>query len=579
MNQELYNYILAEETNFKTTKVPVTGSVEWNMHDHIERCTNVANGWFHKGANDGMRPYDDIVTPVKNVALRSEGFDVKDIVPYVNDINNSYKSFLIKKYHPQWARKNELDTFIDELVESSVVYDLALIKNVNNSRPEVVKLQQIAFVDQTNVMSGPICLKHQYTVAELLENKGKWFDDKIDEAIVMAEAEKSVTQANDQKAKTPGKYITVYELVGNLPEYWLENEGDKYKYTPQRHFVCYYTSKDGSKNGITLFSGKDKPLSDSFKALVINSVYGRACGKSLIETLFEPQVWNNYSAIKIKKMLDSAVNVLITNSEELAGQNLNQLKDNTILKQERDATTTRLDGSLQNMTAFTNYQTRQENNARILGSASDAQLGTNPVSGTPFALQSLVVQQGQGLHEYRQGKIATFVADVAYRDWILQYVVKDMNEGRKFSEELTFDELKEVADTIARNRTERKLAEMILDGKIVTDEMRRTMIASFTDEFIKGGNRGFFEILKGELDQIPIDVFVNIKGKQKYMAQNADKITNIIREVLRNPQAFQQVPGIAKVFNQLLEDSGLSPVDYSPIVSPVQTETQPVEAA
>lgn len=579
MNQELYNYILAEETNFKTVKVPVTGSVEWNMHDHIERCTNVANGWFHKGANDGMRPYDDIVTPVKNVALRSEGFDVKDIVPYVNDINNSYKSFLIKKYHPQWARKNELDTFIDELVESSVVYDLALIKNVNNSRPEVVKLQQIAFVDQTNVMSGPICLKHQYTIAELLENKGKWFDDKIDEAIVMAEAEKSITQANDQKAKTPGKYITVYELVGNLPEYWLEDGGDKYKYTPQRHFVCYYTSKDGSKNGITLFSGKDKPLSDSFKALVINSVYGRACGKSLIETLFEPQVWNNYSAIKIKKMLDSAVNVLITNSEELAGQNLNQLKDNTILKQERDATTTRLDGSLQNMTAFTNYQTRQENNARILGSASDAQLGTNPVSGTPFALQSLVVQQGQGLHEYRQGKIATFVADVLYRDWNLQYVVKDMNEGRKFSEELTFDELKEVADTIARNRTERKLAEMILDGKIVTDEMRRTMITSFTDEFIKGGNRGFFEILKGELDQIPIDVFVNIKGKQKYMAQNADKITNIIREVLRNPQAFQQVPGIAKVFNQLLEDSGLSPVDYSPIVSPVQTETQPVEAA
>jgi len=579
MNQELYNYILAEETNFKTAKVPVTGSVEWSMHNHIERCTNVANGWYHTGANDGMRPYDDIVTPVKNVALRSEGFDVKDIVPYVNDIHNSYKSFLIKKYHPQWARKNELDTFIDELVESSVVYDLALIKNVNNSRPEVVKLQQIAFADQTNVMSGPICLKHQYTVAELLENKGKWFDDKIDEAIIMAEAEKSVTQANDQKAKTPGKYITVYELVGNLPEYWLEDEGDKYKYTPQRHFVCYYTSKDGSKNGITLFAGKDKPLSDSFKALVINSVYGRACGKSLIETLFEPQVWNNYSAIKIKKMLDSAVNVLITNSEELAGQNLNQLKDNTILKQEKDSTTVRLDGSLQNMTAFTNYQVRQENNARILGSASDAQLGTNPVSGTPFALQSLVVQQGQGLHEYRQGKIATFVADVLYRDWILQYVVKDMNEGRKFSEELSFDELKEIADTIARNRTERKLAEMILDGKVVTEEMRQTMVTSFTDEFIKGGNRGFFEILKGELDQIPVDVFVNIKGKQKYMAQNADKITNIIREVLRNPQAFQQVPGIAKVFNQLLEDSGLSPVDYSPVISPVQPEAAPVEAA
>lgn len=59
------------------------------------------------------------------------------------------------------------------------------------------------------------------------------------------------------------------------------------------------------------------------------------------------------------------------------------------------------------------------------------------------------------------------------------------------------------------------------------------------------------------------------------MAQNADKITNIIREVIRNPQAFTQVPGIGKAFNQLIEESGLSPIDFSGMITAVKE--QPVQ--
>ncbi len=59
------------------------------------------------------------------------------------------------------------------------------------------------------------------------------------------------------------------------------------------------------------------------------------------------------------------------------------------------------------------------------------------------------------------------------------------------------------------------------------------------------------------------------------MAQEADKLTNIIREVLRNPQAFQQIPGVGKAFNQLLENSGLSPIDFTQITKtlPAQSPT------
>lgn len=586
---DVFDYIKTEENNWKTARVPLTRSKDWNMYEHIERCTNVANAWFHQGSNDinSGRPYDDIVTPIINVAFRSEGFDVKDIVPFVDDVNENYKSFLVKKFHPQWARKNELDTFIDDVVESSVIYDLVLVKNVNHVRPEVVDLKTIAFCDQTDITAGPICIKHQYTPAELSSFKGKWDDEKIDMAIALAVNEITTKSADGQVTKTPGKYIEVYELRGDLPENWEDPNGDPNKYTPQMHIKCFYKDSGGNKQGITLYQGKDKPLSENFKALKIDRIRsrGRACGRSIVESLFEPQVWANYDAAKFKRMLDAAVNLFQTDSDEYGNQKLSEIKENTILKHEPGRPITRVDGNLQNAVLIANDRTKQENSARIIGSASDAQLGANPVSGTPFALQNLVVQQGQGIHEYRQGKIATFFADVLYPSWILGYLVDEMNKGQSFSEDLSLDELQEIADQIATNKTEEKMAELIFNGEVVTPEAKAQALQMYKEQFMKSGNgRGFFEVIKDELKEIPTCVYVNIKGKQKYMAQNADKLTNVIREVIANAAAFQQNPGLAKPLNQLLEDSGLSPIDFTkmitapPIQQPINTQAQPVQA-
>jgi len=578
--KDVFAYITAEKTNYRTARVPITNSKDWNMYEHIERCTNVANAWFNKGKNDGLRPYNDIVTPVIDVAFRSEGFDVKDIIPYVNSADDYYKSFLVKKFHPKWARDNELDTFIDEVVETSIIYDLVIVKNINNVRPEVIDLKSIAFCNQVDIRSGPLCFQHDYSVAELSEFRGKWDDKAIDMAIAASTEDRKVPMANDAPAKTPSKNIECFELRGNLPESWLKEDGDPKKYVPQMHIVAYYTDDKGNQQGITLFKGKDKELSANFKFLKIDAVRskGRACGRSIVERLFEPQTWANYSGIKIKALLDSAINVMVTDSEELRNQKLTDLKNNQLLHQEKGASTYRLDGTLQNLPALTAEQQKQEENARLLGSASEGSLGQNPTSGTPFALQNLIVQEGQGIHEYRQGKIATFFADVLYRDLILQYLVKEMNSGKEFSEELTMDEMLEISEKVANNHAERAIMDLILDNKMPTPEIRDELIRIKKEEFMKGGSRKFMKVLKGELDNLPVDVLINIKGKQKDMARNADKITNIIREIMANPQAFQQIPGIGKAFNELLEDSGMSAIDFTQVITPEESAVAEAEA-
>ena len=572
---DVFSYIKTEEANWRTARVPLTDSKSWNMREHLTKCRNVSNGWFNRGSNeDGLRPYNDIVTPIIDVAFRSEGFDVKDIVPFVNNEDKHYLSFIVKKFHPQWARKHNLDTFIDEVVENSVIYDLVLVKNINETRPESVDLDTLAFCDQTNIMAGPICIKHNYTPSDLVEFKGKWDSDKIDMAILLSLSEKKVPLANDQVVKTPGKYIEVYELRGNLPERWLYDDAEMYKYCPQMHIVCYYTDDNGGRQGITLYKGKDKPLNKTFKALKIDQVRskGRACGRSIVERLFEPQMWNNYAGIKLKEMLDSAVNLLQSDSEEVTNQKMKGLTNFTLLKHEQGKPLSRVDMNLQNVPAIQNFQIGQENQAQKLGSASDASLGKNPVSGTPFATTNAIIQQGDGIHEYRKGKIATFFSDELYRDWILEWMVKDLNKGETFSEELSLEELQEISETIAENATNRKAKEMILEGKLVTQEELDAYKEVQKTLFAKGGNRKFFKDFKDAFKDVPVKVLINVAGKQKDMTGVADKLSNLISTFLRSGVP---ISAMSKPMNELLENSGFSPVNFSSIVNAPPPQPQP----
>lgn len=567
----VYDYILKEETAFKTIKVPVTNSYDWNMAEHIERCTNVANGWFHKGKNDGMRPYKNIVMPILNVGRRSEGFDVKDIEPYVNDQAEYHKSFLVRKYHPKWARRHNIDTFIDEMVDSSLIYDLVVVKEVNNVRPEVVKLQQIAFCDQTNFDSGPVCLKHQYSHAELLDMAGKWDADKVEEAVIMAKAQKPVAQAGDQVVKTPGKYIEVYELHGKLPEHWLDDDeyqGNPDKYEDQIQIITFYNTTDGKKKGICLFKKKEKV--SPFKSFVVLPIFGRACGLSLVEQMFDPQVWTNYSEIKIKSMLDAAALTLLQTSDQTyATKNKVTEKDNlSIMTHAEGGEITQVNMQPQNLTHYTNHQLRLEENARTIGSARDAQLGISPTSGTPLGTTEIVTQEGQGIHEWRQGRIITFMTEI-YRDWVMDYLVAEMNKGQKFLEELSVEEMTELANHVAAKKSNEWIRTRIQEtGQPPSEEERMVRLEAEKQGFVKDGKQRFMEIMKDELRDLPTDVFINIKNKNKNMVQYADKLTNVIREVIANPDGFARVPGIAKTFNELLENSGLSPINFAEITAP-----------
>ncbi len=81
--------------------------------------------------------------------------------------------------------------------------------------------------------------------------------------------------------------------------------------------------------------------------------------------------------------------------------------------------------------------------------------------------------------------------------------------------------------------------------------------------------------MDGELESAPIDLKIDIAGKQKDLAGITDKLVNVFQTIIANPGVLQN-PQSAKIFNKIIEYSGLSPIDfYDPNPQPPQGNNGP----
>src|SRR3990167_110606 len=574
MNYEndIFSFIRSEEANY-ILPVPLADNWEFSLKDFINQCFLYKNGRLLTGNADD-KPIDNIILPIRNLQDWAEDIDVKEINIYANDKNKQGLSFIVRKYYKDiYVKENEIDTFIDEGKETKNDYGGVLVKNLDQGRPDIVPWQSIVFCDQTDILSGPIGIKHQYSPDQLKKMaEFGWGDEKngatatVDELIILSKNFK-LKDPTSQQAKTPGKYIEVYEVHGCFPESWLDDNGDNETYVQQLHIVSFYNDESGQRKGLCLFKGKEK-LEDVFDYFQTDKIFGRAVGRSRIEELFEPYVWNNYSLKRKMDMLDSASKTILkTTDSTLAAKHPSGLKDLDnleIIELEEGKEIGQLDTVPRSINLFVNAMNEFVEKARTTGGATDAMLGLNPSSGTPFRLQNLVTNQGMGLHEGRKEKYARFIERI-HRNWIIPRIKKELLSGSgEWLSNLDNDELDFVLERLSDNEANRQRNEMVLNGEIPADF--KTLKQQIKLDWQKKGNVLPLEILKGELKDVELKLEINVAGAQQNMAEMVDKISNVLQRIIANPQGFlqaMQIPAFAKSFSKMIEFSGLSQPDFN----------------
>jgi hypothetical protein len=570
---DINNFITTQVAQYENESgICIEDNWYWSMKKHIALSVLYKNSQLSTGKNE-FKPVKNIVLPILRLQYRAEGFDVKDVKIFVNDQKNYFKSFLVRKYHEVWARKNNIDTFIDELVQCYVDFGGALVKNVDGVRPEVVQPQSIAFCDQTDILSGPIGIRHYYSPDQLLAMaKVGWGNTKngatatLQEVINLAQSEKKNAK-RASTTKTPGKYVEVVEVHGELPKRFLNPFDTSGEYSNQLHIATFYQNKNGDKKMVTLYAAEE--AKSPFKMITREGgIFGRALGFGGVEELFEAQVWTNYSQIRMQDMLDSASKTILqTDDDEVGRRNSLREMDNleiiTMAEGKKIEPVNTLPASFQ---LFNESIMEWGKHAEQIGSATGALLGEMPATHTSYNMMALVTSQGQAIHDYRRGQISTFVSEI-YRDWILPYLAKEITQGKTFLAELDNDELTYVSDSIVASQVNKLCVAQVIAGKPVLPEMLPIFQQQIRQDFMKRGEKHFIEILKGEMKSVPLDVEISIANKQKDLGELATQMQGIFKFVFStfNPQtggfAVFDDPRMASLLNQMLEASGLDQID------------------
>lgn len=571
---DIFSYIKTQESAYKQP-IPLNGAWNWSMTDHIKTSFLYKNSQLLTGKND-FKPVKNITRPILNLQYRAEDIDVKDVLLYADDKNKYHLSFLVKKYHDDvFVQEYDLDSYFDELNESRVDFGAGLSKSLNKPCPEVVPLQSIAFCDQTDMLSGPIGIKHYYSPDQLLDmgkrgwgNKANGATSTLKKLIELSKEEKRDNNTDGAKAQTPGRYIEIYEVHGNLPKRFADKTDDSEEYETRLFIVAFYqnTTGDGS-TGVILYTAPE--AESPFKIIKRDPVFGRALGFGGAEELFEPQVWVNYDMIRMQAMLDAASKTILSSTDPAVAQrnNVRDMDNLEIVELAPDRELKQVDTFPRNLRLFDNSVQQWEAHAQQMGAANDALMGKPPTSGTPFKLQELVTQEGQSLHDYRRGKFAKHLEEV-YRDWIIPHIEKKICEGATFLSELSLDELKYVTDSVVTCEMEKMKKDYVLShgGMAMLPEEEAMLEQKIRMEFKKKGTKHFIEVLKGEFKGVSLGVKINIAGKQRNLGKAADTLSNIFRQAFASPQGFamtMQIPGMAAAFNSMLEYAGISPVDFS----------------
>lgn len=594
MPPSIHDWIKAEETKFETDQIQVGSNWSWNFREHVQLLFHLKNGIFYTGASElgareqGMlRTFKNIMEPILNLAYWTEDIEVKDVVFYIENRMGRVLSFLIKKYHDEvYVKEHDLDTLFDEITESDLDYGGVLVQK-GVERPEVLPLNSVAFCDQTDLLGGPVAFKYYFS-PEKLKGMAKygWGEEKngaditLDELCVLAsDVKDAVGTLSKNENKVPAKTIEVYIVRGGLPESYLKDNGDEEYYVSQLQIVAFYTNKDNNKTGLTLYKKEDE---DNLKFFTSKKVFQRALGRGVGESLLQPQIWTNLLSIYKTNMLESgSKSPLVTDDENFTNKNKIQDMENLEVTTIADGKEIKLISTINaaNVQLFDKSINEWYQQAQFAGSAFDSILGKEESAGTTFRGQERLIQQGRGIHDRRRGQRAKFIEEI-YRDWIIPDIVKEINKGKEFLATLTPDELTWVADQLAVNSTNQRIKDLVLNGKMPTKEERDMFMQTFKQEFFKKGNKHLLKVLKGEMSDVADRIGIIISGKQRNLGALSDKILSIVEVAMANPQFKQNLEanGMLGNLNDLLEYSGLNPVDFNTLLQPVVSPMQPIQS-
>jgi hypothetical protein len=581
-------------------QVDVVEGLDFDMYGTLREIEFLSSGHYMNGDFDedgNLKPFQDIVTRILENQRAAEEIDTADIRLATDDPDFYTRALLLDKYNQEWLYKNRLDQKINDAIEARGKYGGLLVKVTESDDDlhlDIVDWTTFAG-DEVDLENGVKVITSYYTPAKLLEmatEKG-WDIDQCKEAIrLYAEANQEDSEYREQR-ETTGKYVVVRELSGTLPRKFIDEDADEHEYSFQIHYVAgtEFTSQEGLSQTKTLFS--EELDENPYYYLPYKKRGGNAqmLGIGMVERAKHAQVQSNRAAQQYKRAMDFAsTHVLQSSSQNLKGKNvLTQLKSGTILHHEDGKPISGVDMSPQALAHLDRYLANWQNQVDRATGTYSVSTGESLPSGTPYRLGAILDQNAQSQFDLRREEMGILLSRI-YQERIIPFFIKKVKNSNELNLKFNPDELEQIDYEIEVKVADKQVIKNYFDGayegmglmKFEAMRADRQGIMEGIDAQLKKGKnrRTIVNDMKGKWREYWNEcdgmIYAEITNEKRKKGVLLESVNNVLMQYLQFKPQLDQDPEARKLFNEITNLAGLSPIDFTNS-APIQPTNAPAE--
>jgi hypothetical protein len=600
MIQNIYALVDQVTTRYRseTNQVDVVEGLSFSMYHQLIEIEFLSSQHYMIGDKDEdgqLRPFLDVTTRILENQRAAEEIDTADVVLTTKDPDYYTRALLLDRYNHEWMQENRIDQFINDAIEVRGKYGGLLVKVIEDEdNIEMSCVDWTTFAgDEADLENGVKVLTHFFTPADLIE-KGKkngWDMDMVYEAVEFyAETEQEGSEFREQR-ETNGNYVLVRETVGVLPRTMLDPDADPHDYVWQIHYTTAseFNDANGINQGKTLYS--EELDRNPFYYLPYKKRGGNSklLGVGMVERAKHSQVQSNRAAQQWKKALDfSSTHVLQSASQGLQGKNvLTQIKPGTIIKVDDGKPIQGVDMTPQAIVHLDRYLASWQNTLdRATGTFSVA-TGESLPSGTPYRLGAILDQNAQSSFDLRREEFGIILNRI-YKERIIPFFIRQIKNTDELNLKFNADQLEKMDYEIETRVADEQIINNYFAGAYAgagvalfeaMGQDRMAIMQGLDQELKKGRNR---RKIKNDMglkwrkywDDCEGKIFAEITNEARKKGVMLESVNNVLLQYLQYKPQLDQDPEARKMFNDIVQIAGLSPIDFSN-----SAPTQPAQGA
>lgn len=569
----LHTLVEDQISDYISKRVSVTDVYEHSQYQTLQQVENFIHSRFGSGQLDSRgnpKPFFNITVGKRNIAVRATDIDRKDITMQAPDSDEYFRAFVASKFNHQLMKKMRMQDYLNEWGEALPTYGSAITKIVENKDGLHIKIcdWMTTVCDPANFDSAPVIEKLTLTPGELREKTSEGWDADQIEALIDAKLEPRTNLKGKTVYQEPG-YITVYEVHGKLPSaYLLKTPRSRDWKTYKRQMqVISMVEDDKERIDFTLYKGKESK--NPYSISHWKKVAGRTLGVGVVEDMFEPQIWSNYSVKQMKDQLDLASKTIYQTADgNFAARNvLTNLQNGDFLVHAVNSPVTPINVAPQGYESLQNLMGSWKQLGEDITSTPDAIAGNTMPSGTAFRQVAMLNTEAHSYFDYITENKGNYL-EFLYREYIIPYLTKQLDTSEEIVAILSTQEIDWYDNAVADRCVHDEIVAQTLKGNVVSPIQLDQLRAQKLSDLKKTGAKRYLNPGKGTWKSyfkgFEWVADINITGESQDKKTAIDTLFNALQLIATNPAVLQN-PAAKAIFMQLLETSG--------VMSPLQLET------